>query len=201
MKRMLSVLAVLTALALMLGITALPVQAAVPASFAQDVLDAVNVERAAADLPALAMGNSAMKSAAQERADALALMSTLAHAASDYEAVLTDWGIAYSACGENYSWPQSTATAIVAAWMTNAEFKANILNPDFTTAAIGACEGATAGNFATAMLFTAPAAAEGWLVRIFNFGGFFSAIRNAFLSAWNWFLSFFGFARVVVTPA
>jgi|GEM_PF-3696844 len=199
MKRMLSVLAVLTALVLMVSIFALPAQAAVPATFAQEVLDAVNAERATAGLPALAAGNSALKSAAAERADAIGAMATPAHVPNDYTSVLANYGITYKTCGENFQWPESTAAAVVAAWMQDADFKANILNPDFTAAAVGATEGATAGNFATVMLFTEPAAPIGRVVRVFNFRAFFKTIGNALHSAWTWFLSFFGFARIWVT--
>jgi len=200
MKRMLTALAVLTALALMVGATALPAHAAAAKpAYAQAILDAVNAERTAAGLPALAFGDDDLQAAADDRAEALAAMTLIAHSKAEWEAALDANDVFYNSSGENYTKDLSTIAAVKAAWMLVPEFKANVLNKDFTKAAISV-DGDTG-----VMLFIDDTVEEedddappSFFSRFFFFFDFFGLFRTIRSFIRNFLASFIGIGRVIV---
>ncbi|MCX7658298.1 MAG: CAP domain-containing protein [Oscillospiraceae bacterium] len=114
--------------------------------FKQAVVDLVNAERAKAGVGALAVLPS-VEEAAQVRAGELIISfsHTRPNGTSCFT-VLSEFGVGYSASGENIAAGQKTPQAVMESWMNSSGHKANILNPDFTHIGIGYAEG---GNYGT----------------------------------------------------
>ena len=123
-------------------------------AYAQEVVRLVNIERANAGLPALAM-DAQLSAAAAIRAEEID--TSFSHTRPDGTScftVLREMGIAYRACGENIAKGSPTPARVVEGWMNSAGHRANILNENFTTIGVGVHEDA-AGVMHWAQLFTA----------------------------------------------
>ena len=106
-------------------------------AYVTEVVRLVNAERAKAGLSALTM-DSAANAAAQVRAREI--VSNFSHTrpsgASCFTA-LQEAGVNYRGAGENIAYGQSSAQAVVDAWMNSEGHRANILNAQFTAIGVG----------------------------------------------------------------
>ena len=152
MKRILSVFAVLTALALLFGAFAPLAGAAINASdLAAEVVTLTNAERAKpanGSLPALAATNSKLNDAAMKRAEEISVRFEADHSRPDgraWSTVLDDFGLFpfadYVTIGENIAWGQNvTAAKIIEGWMNSPLHRANILDEEFNYIGVGVYE-------------------------------------------------------------
>lgn len=103
-------------------------------SKAAEVLTLVNQERAKAGLNSLGT-NSTIQANAMQRASELAVYYS--HTRPDDTDCLTALTVSYRSAGENIAYGQSTAEAVMTAWMNSDGHKANILNTKYTQIGIG----------------------------------------------------------------
>ena len=123
-------------------------------AYAQEVVRLVNLERANAGLPALAMDAQLSAAAAIRAGEIDASFSHTRPDGTSCFTVLRELGIPYRACGENIAKGSPTPARVVEGWMNSAGHRANILNKNFTTIGVGVHEDA-AGVMHWAQLFTA----------------------------------------------
>jgi len=139
-KRSLSALSVITALALLAGVFALPAAAAADtAGYAAEVVRLVNAERAADGRRALANTNSKLNAAAQKRAQEIAVKYS--HERPDGSGcftVFTEHGLIFGAAGENIAVGEPTPAWVVTAWMNSPEHRSLILGLEANFNQIGA---------------------------------------------------------------
>ena len=104
----------------------------------QEILKLVNIERQKAGVPALTYNTSA-QIALDARAQDLQIK--FAHERPDGSrcfAVLNDYNInSFYTLGENIAYGYLTPESVVEAWMDSPGHRANILNPDYTSIAVG----------------------------------------------------------------
>jgi len=122
-----------------------PTQAAAPApaanygAYEQQVVDLVNKERAAAGLPSLKV-NSKLSGVAEKKAEDLRDQNYFAHQSPTYGSpfdMMKQFGISYTAAGENIARGQRTPESVMDGWMNSPGHKANILNSSFTEIGVG----------------------------------------------------------------
>lgn len=122
-------------------------------SFAEQVVELVNVEREKAGLQALTLDKQ-IESAALVRAKEIE--TSFSHTRPDgrnFSSVLTDNGISFRGSGENIAWGQKTPEEVVTAWMNSEGHRANILNSKYTKIGVGYYENSAGRDFWT-QLFT-----------------------------------------------
>ncbi|WP_411335246.1 CAP domain-containing protein [Ruminococcus gauvreauii] len=122
-------------------------------TFAEQVVDLVNAERAKAGLNALAIDES-IASAALVRAKETE--TSFSHTRPDgrtFSSVLTDMGISFRGAGENIAWGQRTPEEVMNGWMNSDGHRANILNAKFTKIGVGYYQNSAGTNYWT-QLFT-----------------------------------------------
>lgn len=105
--------------------------------YAEQVMQLVNAERAKQGLSSLTT-TSALSSAANKRATEI--KQSFSHTrpnGSSFSTVLGEYGISYSAAGENIAYGQKTPQEVVNGWMNSAGHRANILNSKFNKIGIG----------------------------------------------------------------
>jgi uncharacterized YkwD family protein len=108
-------------------------------TYEQKVVELVNVERQKAGLQALKM-DSAITNVAELKSKDMATKNYFAHQSPTYGSagdMLTQFGIRWSAWGENIASGQRTPEAVVTAWMNSAGHRANILSPNFSRIGVG----------------------------------------------------------------
>lgn len=106
-------------------------------SMAQQILALVNQERAAAGLSALVLDGSVTQAATVRAGE---LQSSFSHTRPDGSSCFTalqQAGVSYRGAGENIAYGQSTAQAVMTAWMNSSGHRANILSESFTTLGVG----------------------------------------------------------------
>lgn len=126
----------------------------------EQVLDAINAERAQAGLAAVSL-NSQLNQAALAKANYMFLHDFWAHVAPDGT---TPWdfikasGYAYSVAGENLARDFSDTPTMVKAWMDSETHRANIIHPKYTQTGIAVVNGTLQGVETTLVvqLFGAP---------------------------------------------
>lgn len=122
-------------------------------SFAEQVVELVNVEREKAGLQALTLDKQ-IESAALVRAKEIeTLFSHTRPDGRNFSSVLTDNGISFRGSGENIAWGQKTPEEVVTAWMNSEGHRANILNSKYTKIGVGYYENSAGRDFWT-QLFT-----------------------------------------------
>ena len=122
-------------------------------SFAKQVVNLVNEERAKAGLSALVLDET-LASAAMVRATEIE--TSFSHTRPDgrsFSTVLSDMGIQYRRSGENIAWGQQSPKAVMEDWMNSKGHRANILNPNFTKIGVGYRKNAAGRTYWT-QLFT-----------------------------------------------
>lgn len=106
-------------------------------NFANEVLRLVNVQRSKAGLP-LYKTTQTLSSAASKRAQEI--NRSFSHTrpnGTGFSTVLKEYGISYTAAGENIASGQRTPQEVVNAWMKSPGHRANILNVKFKKIGIG----------------------------------------------------------------
>ena len=122
-------------------------------SYAEQILQLVNIERAKVGLHALTLDEK-LSGAAQVRAGEI--RTSFSHTRPDgrsFSSVLTDRGIRYMSAGENIAWGQRSAQEVMDGWMNSEGHRANILNAGFTKLGVGHTTDA-AGRQYWSQLFT-----------------------------------------------
>ncbi len=106
-------------------------------SFASQVVELVNAERAKAGLSKVSV-NAKVQQAATVRAkeQAQSFSHTRPNGSSCFTA-LTEAGVNYRGAGENIAYGQRTPQEVMAAWMNSEGHRANILNAKFTSIGVG----------------------------------------------------------------
>jgi hypothetical protein len=109
------------------------------ADFESDVIDLVNVERAAQGLHPLSYDHS-LATAAQDHSEDMGLQGYFSHTSLDGRTVpdrITAAGYSYNTYGENIACGQPTPEDVIDAWMSSSGHKANILNSNFCDIGVG----------------------------------------------------------------
>lgn len=122
-------------------------------SFAQQVVNLVNAERAKEGLAPLTIDTTVEK-AAMVRANEI--QSNFDHTrpnGSAFYTVLAEQGVSYRGAGENIAWGQKTPEAVMNAWMNSPGHRANIMNKNFTRIGVGNLQN-SAGTQYWVQLFT-----------------------------------------------
>ena len=118
------------------GNTTTPDDSAKP-SYAQQVVDLVNAERAKNGLNPLTL-DTGLTDAAQVRAKEI--QSSFSHTrpnGSSFSTALKEAGVSYRRSGENIAWGQKSPETVMNAWMNSDGHRANILNKNFSRIGVG----------------------------------------------------------------
>lgn len=108
-------------------------------SYEQQVVNLVNQERAAAGLPALKV-NTELAAMAEKKAEDLRDNHYFDHTSPVYGSpfdMMRQFGISYTAAGENIAKGQRTPAEVMNGWMNSPGHRANILNSSFTEIGVG----------------------------------------------------------------
>ncbi len=108
-------------------------------SYEQQVVDLVNKERAAAGLPALKV-NTKLAAVAEKKAEDLRDNNYFDHQSPTYGSpfdMMKQFGISYTAAGENIAKGQKTPAEVMNGWMNSPGHRANILNSSYTEIGVG----------------------------------------------------------------
>lgn len=106
-------------------------------TFAQQVVELVNKERAKAGLSTLSIRED-VTAAAQVRA--VEIKSLFSHTRPDgtsFATALKEQNVSYRGAGENIAWGQKTPEQVMEAWMNSEGHRANIMNANFTSIGVG----------------------------------------------------------------
>ena len=108
-------------------------------TYEQKVVELVNVERQKAGLSTLKM-DSAISNVARAKSKDMAVNNYFAHQSPTYGSagdMLRQYGISWSAWGENIASGQRTPEIVVNAWMNSPGHRANILSNNFSKIGVG----------------------------------------------------------------
>lgn len=106
-------------------------------SYARQVLDLVNRERAAAGLSALSWSDKLAEAADIRAKEMVSLCAHTRPNGTNCFTVLGECGISYRTAGENIAWGQRTPEQVVTDWMNSPGHRANILNSKFGKLGVG----------------------------------------------------------------
>ncbi len=109
------------------------------AGFESEVIDLVNVERAAEGLPPLSY-DASLGAAARGHSEDMGLQNYFSHMGLDGRTAcgrITDAGYTWNYCGENIAAGQPTPEDVIDTWMASDGHRANILNPSFCDIGVG----------------------------------------------------------------
>ena len=123
-------------------------------SYAQQVIDCVNADRAANGL-APVTSTPELMNAAQARATEIS--TSFSHTrpdGSDCFSILPIYGVNYNTCGENIAAGQISPLEVEKSWMNSSGHRANILNAGFTHIGVGYCYTGSGYSYYWVQLFT-----------------------------------------------
>lgn len=123
------------------------------ASYMEQVVNLVNMERAKEGLAPLTIDKNVQK-AAQVRAEEI--VTSFSHTrpnGSSFSTALAEQKVSYRRAGENIAWGQRSPEEVVNAWMNSAGHRANIMNAGFTRIGVGYYQNAKGVNY-WSQLFT-----------------------------------------------
>lgn len=123
-------------------------------SYAMQVLNLVNAERAKAGLSELKLDRNVTAAANVRAKEIKQSFSHTRPNGSSFSSALTEQGISYKRSGENIAWGQKTPEQVMNAWMNSDGHRANILNPNFENIGIGYYQDENGTNY-WVQLFTA----------------------------------------------
>ena len=109
------------------------------ADFESEVIDLVNVERAAEGLPPLSY-DASLAAAARDHSEDMGLQNYFSHTSLDGRTVpdrIEDAGYFWNTYGENIAAGQPTPEDVIDSWMSSSGHRANILNPNFCDIGVG----------------------------------------------------------------
>ena len=112
-------------------------------SFARQVAELVNEERARNGLSPLTVHTGAEKAAAVRAREIQTSFSHTRPNGSSFSTALTEAGASFAVSGENIAYGQKTPAQVMEAWMNSAGHRANILNPSFRQIGVGYTESAS----------------------------------------------------------
>ena len=112
-------------------------------SFARQVAELVNEERARNGLSPLTVHTGAEKAAAVRAREIQTSFSHTRPNGSSFSTALTEAGASFAVSGENIAYGQKTPAQVMEAWMNSAGHRANILNPSFRQIGVGYAESAS----------------------------------------------------------
>lgn len=122
-------------------------------SFAQQVVDLVNRERAKEGLAPLTMDETLNQAALVRAKEIQTSFSHTRPNGSGFATAIKEAGAAYRTAGENIAWGQDSPEEVVEAWMNSAGHRKNIMNASFTRIGVGHLQNG-AGTDYWAQLFT-----------------------------------------------
>lgn len=105
----------------------------------KEVVTLVNQERAKVGLAAL-KDNSQLSNVARTKSGDMVTNNYFDHTSPTYGSpfdMMKQFGITYTAAGENIAMGQPTASSVMTGWMNSPGHKANILSKDFTDIGVG----------------------------------------------------------------
>lgn len=108
-------------------------------SYERQVVDLVNAERAKAGVAPLTL-DSSISNVARTKSQDMATNNYFAHTSPTYGSagsMLSQFGVKYSAWGENIASGQKTPQQVVTAWMNSQGHRENILSSTFTKIGVG----------------------------------------------------------------
>lgn len=114
----------------------------------QEILKLVNAERSKAGVKPLTL-NWELSRVAKFKSEDMRDNNYFSHTSPTYGSpfdMIKNFGISYSAAGENIAAGQKTADEVMKAWMNSSGHKANILNANYTQLGVGK---ATGGSYST----------------------------------------------------
>ncbi len=106
-------------------------------SYAQQVVDLVNIERAKEGLAALTIDANVAKAATVRAGEIQTRFEHVRPDGSGFVSALKEQGVTYRGAGENIAWGQRTPQEVVTAWMNSAGHRANIMNPNYVKIGVG----------------------------------------------------------------
>lgn len=119
----------------------------------QEVIRLVNIERANRGLKPLAH-NWELSRVARFKSMDMRDRAYFSHQSPTYGSpfeMIRNFGLSYSAAGENIAAGQQTAAAVVQAWMNSQGHRENILNSSYTQIGVGYASGGSMGHYWTQM--------------------------------------------------
>ncbi|PLS14883.1 hypothetical protein CVD28_25520 [Bacillus sp. M6-12] len=125
--------------------------AAASAGIDAQVVKLVNMERAKYSLPAL-KSDSSLAKVARVKSEDMRNRNYFSHTSPTYGSpfqMMKSFGISYRYAGENIAAGQTTAQAVMAAWMKSPGHKANILSKNYTFIGVGYAKGGSYGHYWT----------------------------------------------------
>ena len=122
-------------------------------SFASQVIDLVNQERAKEGLPALKFDEKVAKAALVRAKETETSFSHTRPNGSSFSTALTENGVVFNGAGENIAYGQKSPEEVMKGWMNSPGHRANIMNKSFTTIGVGYYENANGVKYWT-QLFT-----------------------------------------------
>lgn len=108
-------------------------------SYANQILNLVNQERAKAGLAALTL-DSKLNSVATDKAIDMAKNQYFDHISPTYGSpfdMMKQYGVQFRTAGENIAMGQRSAQEVMSQWMNSQGHRENILNPNFTKLGVG----------------------------------------------------------------
>ena len=106
-------------------------------SYAVQVVDLVNQERAKQGLAALTIDSTLMNAAQTRAVETVRSFSHTRPNGSSFSSVLSEYGYNYRTAGENIAYGQRTPQEVVNAWMNSSGHRKNILNANYTKIGVG----------------------------------------------------------------
>lgn len=119
----------------------------------QEILKLVNAERSKAGVKPLTL-NWELSRVAKFKSEDMRDNNYFSHTSPTYGSpfdMIKNFGISYSAAGENIAAGQKTADEVMKAWMNSSGHKANILNANYTQLGVGKATGGSYGTYWTQM--------------------------------------------------
>lgn len=124
--------------------TATPVPTSVPSqkelSYAEQVVQLVNEERAKAGLSQLTINTNAAAAALTRAKETVTSFSHTRPSGKSFSTALTEAGVSFRGAGENIAWGQKTPQEVMTGWMNSSGHRANILNANYTAIGVGVYE-------------------------------------------------------------
>lgn len=120
-----------------------PNEEAASKSYAQQVVDLVNVERAKEGLAPLTIDANVAKAATVRSYEIQTKFEHVRPNGSGFVSALKEQGVTYRGAGENIAWGQKTPQEVVTAWMNSAGHRANIMNPNYVKIGVGNTQNAS----------------------------------------------------------
>lgn len=122
-------------------------------SFASQVIDLVNQERAKEGLPALKYNEKVAKAALVRAKETESVFDHTRPNGSSFSTALTENGVVFNGAGENIAYGQKSPEEVMKGWMNSPGHRANIMNKNYTSIGVGYYENANGVKYWT-QLFT-----------------------------------------------